>query len=268
MPSPTTHTLLLQLRQILDEKCEPAEAARRHQQRPGRGTSGGGGGAKRGGSEPYPGHESVASAGGRGAIAELELTQHAMAELFTSLATASPIVVYRRVHRPRDLLRSRLASYLESVFGANSSSVKAKILDPPSVLLHTFTSAVNCLQVRVGVRVRSGHSPPLAPSRELVSMATGLSPPAPPTPRPALLPPPPPPHPQLAASHVDLDVAQLVRTTLIAQARARTARGDGGPAGGAEGAGAGEGGGSVGPAGPGGVAAPATVRRVAKIHDP
>lgn len=189
MPSPTTHTLLLQLRQILDEKCEPAEAARRHQQRPGRGTSGGGGGAKRGGSEPYPGHESVASAGGRGAIAELELTQHAMAELFTSLATASPIVVYRRVHRPRDLLRSRLASYLESVFGANSSSVKAKILDPPSVLLHTFTSAVNCLQVRVGVRVRSGHSPPLAPSRELVSMGTGLGPPAPPTPRPALLPP-------------------------------------------------------------------------------
>ena len=67
-----------------------------------------------------------------------------MAELFRSLASASPIIVYRRVFRLRDLLKSRLVAFLQDVFVASSSN---KSLEAPSVLLHTFSSATTCLQV-------------------------------------------------------------------------------------------------------------------------
>ena len=135
-------TLQRQLRQLASQ-VEPVEAAYRHQRAnmgssSSRGKSGGGTGSV----EPYPGFESVSSS--RSAITDMETTQQAMAELFRSLASASPIVVHRQVLNLRDLLKTRLVAFLQDVFVASSSS---KFLEPPSVLLHTFSSATTCLQV-------------------------------------------------------------------------------------------------------------------------
>ena len=136
-------TLQRQLRQLASQ-VEPVEAAYRHQRAnmgssSSRGKSGGG---SSGSVEPYPGFESVSSS--RSAITDMETTQQAMAELFRSLASASPIVVHRQVLNLRDLLKARLVAFLQDVFVASSSN---KSLEPPSVLLNTFSSATTCLQV-------------------------------------------------------------------------------------------------------------------------
>ena len=133
-------TLQRQLGQLASQ-VEPVEAAYRHQ-RANMGSSSSRGKSGGGSVEPYPGFESVSSS--RSAITDMETTQLAMAELFRSLAPASPIVVHRQVLNLRDLLKTRLVAFLQDVFVASSSS---KSLEPPSVLLHTFSSATTCLQV-------------------------------------------------------------------------------------------------------------------------